>query len=139
MATAKRKMMVEGVKLEMTPMIDVVFQLLIFFLVTLKQEDILGRLEISRPAPGASKPEEQVKLFEVIVYDNRELGGEGVALQGRQISFRELDRQVARLSSVSKSVSVIIKCHGKSPHSNLMKVLDVCAKYDLKNLAVFSL
>jgi len=49
----------EAVKLEMTPMIDVVFQLLIFFIVTLKQEDILSHLDVSRPAPDPNaKPEE---------------------------------------------------------------------------------
>jgi len=41
----------DAAKLEMTPMIDVVFQLLIFFIVTLKQEDILSHLDVSRPAP----------------------------------------------------------------------------------------
>lgn len=38
-------------RLEMTPMIDVVFQLLIFFLVTLRQEDILAQLQAMRPSP----------------------------------------------------------------------------------------
>ena len=40
-------------KVEMTPMIDVVFQLLIFFVVTLKQEDILSRFSAARPACSA--------------------------------------------------------------------------------------
>ena len=38
----------EDPKLEMTPMIDVVFQLLIFFIVTLQQEDILAHLDVLR-------------------------------------------------------------------------------------------
>jgi len=48
--------------LEMTPMIDVVFQLLIFFIVTLKQNDITAYLDAMRPqpdpnpAPNAEEP-----------------------------------------------------------------------------------
>ena len=42
-------------------MIDVVFQLLIFFVVTLKQEDILAKLMASRPAPDPNaKPEPEI-------------------------------------------------------------------------------
>ncbi len=41
-------------KLDMTPMIDVVFQLMIFFVVTLKQEDIYSMLLANAPAPNSS-------------------------------------------------------------------------------------
>ena len=42
----------ENPKAEMTPMIDVVFQLMIFFVVTIKQEDIYSKLNANRPAPN---------------------------------------------------------------------------------------
>ena len=41
-------------QLDMTPMIDVVFELIIFFVVTIKQEDIFSKLNANRPAPAAS-------------------------------------------------------------------------------------
>ena len=57
--------------LEMTPMIDVVFQLLIFFIVTLKQEDIFARLEVCRPAPdpNAKKEEQPEDLLNIQIYN----------------------------------------------------------------------
>jgi len=125
----------ESVKLEMTPMIDVVFQLLIFFIVTLKQEDILSHLDVSRPAPDPNaKPEEQVKdLLQIEVYER------GFVLKGRKVGIQELDRQLTRLAGYSKNISVIIKCTPDSPHSNLVQLLDICAKAGLKNLSVFSM
>ena len=45
-------------KLDMTPMIDVVFELMIFFIVTIKQEDILSRLNANRPAPNQQQSNE---------------------------------------------------------------------------------
>ena len=125
----------ENPKLEMTPMIDVVFQLLIFFIVTLEQEDILSHLDISRPAPESDKPpEEQPEdLLTILVYES------GYVLKGKRVSLDELDRKLTRLSSFSKNISVIIKCTGGSRHSTLVKLLDRCAKAGLRNLSVFSM
>jgi len=133
--TAKRRRKGDSVKLEMTPMIDVVFQLLIFFIVTLKQEDILSKLDISRPAPDPdAKPEEQVQdLLNITVYKD------GFVLKGRNVSIRELNRQLGRLASFSKKISVIIRCTRDSPHAHLVQLLDVCAEHGLENIAVFSM
>ncbi len=125
----------ENAKLEMTPMIDVVFQLLIFFIVTLKQEDILSNLDVSRPAPDSKPPqdEDRVELLDIMVYKD------GFVMKGRAVSLRELDRQLTRLASYSKKISVIIKCTGDSPHAYLVQLLDVCSKVGLQNIAVFSM
>ncbi len=122
-------------------MIDVVFQLLIFFIVSLKQEDILTDLQVSRPAPeNARPPEEQPEeLLSIQVYNHEKLGGEGFVYQGRQVALRELERHLQRVAGHSRNVSVIIKCTGDSPHANLVRLLDICAKVKLTNLAVFSL
>jgi len=125
----------DSATLEMTPMIDVVFQLLIFFIVTLKQEDIMGHLDISRPAPDPSRvPEEQIQdLLNIIVHKD------GYVLQGKRVALSELDRQLSKLAKMSGGVSVVIKCMGDSRHSYLMKLLDVCAKSRLTNISVFSM
>ena len=122
-------------KLEMTPMIDVVFQLLIFFIVTLKPEDILSHLDVSRPAPDAPPKEQidEVDLLTVQVYKD------GFVMNGRIVSLKTLDSRLSKLASYNSNVSVIIKCTGDSPHAYLVNLLDICAKNDLKNLAVFSM
>lgn len=136
MASKKKRERRKGdaAKLEMTPMIDVVFQLLIFFIVTLKQEDILSHLDISRPAPDpTATKEEQLDLLKIQVYNG------GYIMRKRPISFRELDRQLSRFARYSKNMSVIIECTKDSQHSYLVQLLDLCAKAGLTNLSVFSL
>jgi len=124
----------EAAKLEMTPMIDVVFQLLIFFLVTLKQEDILSQLQVSRPAPDDTPPPAVVdELLTITVYE------EGYVLKGRHVSLQHLDSQLSRLAGFSTKISVVIKCTAGSPHANLVKLLDICSKSGLTNLSVFSM
>ena len=129
----------EAAKLEMTPMIDVVFQLLIFFIVTLKQEDILSHLDVSRPAPDPdTTPEEQIDDLLTI-----EVGRNGWVLNGSPYMGKRglaaLDRSLTRLASYSKSASVIIKCTGDSPHSKLVQLLNICAREGMTNLSVFSM
>ena len=129
----------EAAKLEMTPMIDVVFQLLIFFIVTLKQEDILSHLDISRPAPDPdTTPEEVIDDLLTI-----EVGRTGWVLNGSPYMGKRglaaLDRSLTRLASYSKSASVIIKCTGDSPHSKLVQLLNICAREGMTNLSVFSM
>ena len=122
-------------KLEMTPMIDVVFQLLIFFIVTLKQEDILSHLDVSRPAPDPNqKPIEKIEdLLTITVYRK------GFVMDGRKVNVDILDQRLTKLASFSKSLSIVIKCTGDSPHQHLVELLDICAKNQLTNLSVFSM
>jgi biopolymer transport protein ExbD len=60
-------------------------------------------------------------------------------LKGRQVSLKELDRQFQRLAQYDRNISVIVKCTGDSPHANLVKLLDICSKSGLRNIAVFSM
>jgi len=124
----------DNVKLEMTPMIDVVFQLLIFFIVTLKQEDILSHLDVSRPAPDPSTKEEEVQdLLTIIVHRD------GFVLRGRRVTLGKLERHLTRLASYSTNISVIIKCTADSKHQQLIQLLDLCAKAELRRISVFSM
>jgi biopolymer transport protein ExbD len=129
----------EAAKLEMTPMIDVVFQLLIFFIVTLKEEDILSHLDISRPAPDPNAtPEEQVDDLLTI-----EVGRKAWVMNGRPYAgvagLAALDRNLTKIASYSRGASVIIKCTGDSPHSRLVQLLNICSREGLSNISVFSM
>jgi len=135
----RKRTTAEGCDLDMTPMIDVVFQLLIFFIVTLKEEDILSHLDVSRPAPDPNAtPEEQVDDLLTI-----EVGRQAWVLNGRPYAgtagLAALDRSLTRIASFSRGTSVIIKCTGDSPHSRLVQLLNICAREQLTNISVFSM
>ena len=128
----------EAAKLEMTPMIDVVFQLLIFFIVTLKPEDLLSRLNVSRPAPDKdANPEEQPELVNITVFD----GGPGRSYlwKGRPVTLKGLRRTLTSIAAYSPTTTVIVKCDSRSKHGDLVKLLDVCSEAGLENISVFSM
>jgi len=134
MAYKRRNNKGENPKLDMTPMIDVVFQLLIFFVVTLKQEDILSKLSAARPAPDPNaKPEQQPDPTTIIVCD------QGFLFNGLPMRLDELDRQIARVSRSSKTAMVLVKCTMTSPHKFLVQALDTCNKHGLQNLSILTM
>ncbi len=132
----KRKARKKGdnVVLEMTPMIDVVFQLLIFFIVTLKQEDILSNLEALRPQPDSTQTVETPK--EPITIS---IGRQGFFFQGTVMTETRLQDSLLRIARLDPNSTIIIKCTGDSPHGLLVRALDTCNSVGLRKLSVFSM
>ena len=67
-------------QLDMTPMIDVVFELIIFFVVAIKQEDLFSKLNANRPAPSDKQPETVVDTQIKI-----QIGPNGLLYNGRVV------------------------------------------------------
>lgn len=134
MARKKRQNKGDNVALEMTPMIDVVFQLLIFFIVTLKQDDILANLDALRPAPD-DRPTPDIKTEPLTIM----IGPLGLYFNGTIVSEDYLKRSLSRIAQTNPDTTVIIKCTNDSRHGQLVRVLDVCNSLGLKQLSVFSM
>ncbi len=135
MARKRKREQIEA-QLEMTPMIDVVFQLLVFFVLTIKPEPIFAQLDVSRPAPDpdAQKEDPPDDMINITVFK-----GNRIVLANTVVSFETLESKLAQLAQYSTTQTVLIKCMGDSEHRTLISVLDICAKVQLKNLSVFSL
>lgn len=125
----------------MTPMIDVVFELIIFFVITIKQQDILSRLNVNRPAPAQSSAEqtnEQLEEIQVGKAVNSYRRGVYV-YKGKEYKLEQIDSTLRDISDMSSDAQIVIKCTLDSPHKALVDLLDVCYKYKLMNVNVFSM
>ena len=135
MAYKRKGMQQEKVELSMTPMIDVVFQLLIFFVVTLKQEDIFAKLTAARPSPNPNQAETLNQDPPISV----EVGRQGYIFNGAYVNKNSLDARIKSVASYSKKAMIVIKCTKDSPHGYLVDVLDICYKYGMTSLSIFSM
>lgn len=126
----------ENPQLDMTPMIDVVFELIIFFVVTIKQEDIFSKLNANRPAPNTSSSATAEENDNQIKID---IGPGGFVFNSRGVSLKELDRNIKQLAATSKKSTVLVRCTMDSPHKFLVDALDTCNKYGMYNLSIFSM
>lgn len=118
-------------KLEMTPMIDVVFQLLIFFVVALRQDDLLAHLDVTVPAPIDHV--EDMSLCNVTVCNG------GYLLDGVKRSLPGMDAALGKLAKFNPGMPLTLRCTSDSQHGDMIRLLDVCAKHNLRNISVFSL
>ena len=121
-------------ELNMTAMIDVVFQLLIFFLVTQKPQDTLANLDVFRPSPEKKQEQLQTppKMIRVQIFPD------GFTINDRPVGAVELDGLLRKLAGIDTKQTIMIMCSGQSKHSDLVRVLDLCAKSGLVNLSVVS-
>ena len=131
MTHKNKRRLSDEVKLEMTPMIDVVFQLLIFFIVVLKPVDILSQLDAMRPMPGGDRGPEPITIT---------VTAEGFVFNRLAVSEQSLGEALARQAKYNRdNTTIAIKCTADSPHSLLVRALDICKRNGISSIAVFSI
>ena len=135
---AKKKRKIEEAQVPLSSMIDVVFLLLIYFIVTQKEivEDTF--LTADLPAPGGVPPAKPVTLFTIDVTlqhpENSELDLQTYHVNGRRWKFDDLKEQLVRTGETDPDQTIIINCGPNAKHRKLIRLLDACAAAGLKKL-----
>ena len=120
----------EPLGLDMTPIVDIVFILLIFFLVSsvFKKDELALLLDL--PEAGASK---EVKADKNIMI---ELSSDALALNGKKIDFETL------ISTIKKQHSheelIMFHIDKDVPYARVVKVLDLLKAHSLNKLALIT-
>ena len=127
-------------QLDMTPMIDVVFELIIFFVVTIKQEDLFTKLNANRPAPASGSSSSNESDTTVTIEIGRGRDANGVLVYNkREVRRSELDQNLREVARTSKKTPIIIKCTEDSPHKALVDALDICYRNQLFSVSIFTM
>jgi len=133
---------IEEVKmdLQVSPLIDVVFLLLIYFIVT---TDLLNtEADISWILPARTPPDVTIELpFEVIIMiaadGTVEMGG--VTFPASDVTLQELANQVREQKAVAKSQHSVFFVNllptKDTVHSRIINVMDACAAAGVENLS----
>ena len=118
----------ESLGLDLTPVIDVIFILLIFFIVTsvFKKEELALMLDL----PTANAKEMEVKQEQVFI----ELNQNKLAIKGIEVSFESLENNLKEIKDKTKPV--VVRIDKKVEYQRVVKVLDLLQKYNLNNLAL---
>ena len=133
MARKRKRPDSPAAELEMTPMIDVVFQLLIYFIVTTKPIDVITNLDVFRPAPDQkADPNQKPPLVRVGVYQD------GYTVNDVPATPELLDTALAKVASIDAGQTIMITVSAVSEHGQLVRALNMCAKNGLKSLSVVS-
>ncbi len=123
----KRKL--EEAQMNMTPMIDVVFQLIIFFVVTIALQDKTNEMKVRLALSPHGKAVE--KKDPRTVYIDVEKNGV-FRIGGAKMSITSLQSIMVRIAKESKfQVPVVIRADASVRHDEVRKVMDICARAGL--------
>ena len=118
----RRKRSADGCDLDMTPMIDVVFQMIIFFIVTLKMDDKKNEdieLEDARQSPAYKGEDKRTLVIEV---DRRGW----LSINSYQLDATKLRSMVKHRYNKFGMFPVMIKADKRTKHKDVRKVMDIC-------------
>ena len=112
---------------QITPMLDVVFLLLCFFVATSVYSQWESAMDIQLPtAETGSVPD---RLPGEIIINVDEAGS--ISVNERTLSPDELLRRCRILSKQFPGHPVVVRADKRTPYDNVMRVIDVCRKADI--------
>ena len=116
----------------MSPMIDVVFLLLIYFIVTYREIIPEAHLAVNLPSGKPTEQEQQVEPLTVEVHPGE------YRLNNKTFSLPTIEKMLGRLAEANPELTVIIKVRKSAKTSRLVKLLDTCKGVGLENLNVLT-
>lgn len=124
----------------MTPMIDVVFQLLIYFVFTFEIPDILSRMEVYRPAPDArpTEPDPDPRRHTIAVYMEPGTERGFFTYNDQRISAPALRQRMSLIANANPQQNIMVMATSDSFHRDLVFVLNLLHDVGLQNVALLS-
>lgn len=117
------------VALNMSPLIDMIFILLIFFVLTTSFVKESG-VDIERPVAKTAQQKTSTNLVIGVTSDNI------VYIEGRPIDVRSVQSYMERFLMENPTGSVVIAADKKSQSGVVIQVLDACRLAGVKNLSM---
>ncbi len=121
-------------EVNMTPLIDCVFLLLIFFMIATTFAPMPG-IRVKLPPPGAPLPN-QVKVKQLILrISNPEGGGQGtMVLNDQVISSMQTLLGSFQAASLKQKEMLIIQSGRQVMHEQIVQIMDMAKRADVKKI-----
>ena len=128
----KHKHADEEADINMTPMLDIVFIMLIFFIVTTSFVKEAG-INVNRPtdAPPKTKEENEVVLIEITDTGT-------IKMEGRTIDVGAVQANVERARAEKPDATVVVAAGKDSNAGTLVRVIDQARKAGANNVSIAS-
>jgi biopolymer transport protein ExbD len=121
----------EPAAMQLAPMIDIVFLLLIFFIVTWQFSRSETEMKISVPSSQEGADPKRV-LGEIIV--NVRVTGE-VVVEGQVMSQAQLKQKLSAIARQHQNQPVRLRGDSKAEYQTIVEVIDTCQKAGIWNIS----
>jgi len=131
MALGKRRKGEDDSQIDLTPMLDVVFIMLIFFIVTASFVNETG-LNVDRP-PTTDQPPPDSQNTNIVfrVSESNE-----IMLEGRRVDIRSVRANVERLHAEKPEAKVVINSHPKAKTEVFVMISDQAREAGVYNISL---
>lgn len=120
-----------GGQFELISMTDIVFLLLIFFMISTTFVDLESQLDIQLPEVPGRAPEEARRSYVI------EMGmQDALLLDGSPVQLNELPAKLAQSSNPGRQDSVLIRADKHLPYGEVMAVLGLVQQTHIRDIAV---
>tara|TARA_B110000495_G_C22435753_1_gene273957 strand:- start:9 stop:407 length:399 start_codon:yes stop_codon:yes gene_type:complete len=117
--------------MDMTPLIDVVFLLIIFFMVSTVFVDFSRNMDINLPTSKSSIVDETPKTLEIQMSKDKK-----ITLAGKNINILGLEQALKKLDVESKKQTAIIRADKVLPYGEVIEVMGILQKAGVLDISV---
>lgn len=122
-------------RIEITPLIDVVFCLLIFLLITMSFEKAAG-IKIDLPKASTDNLSQEKRVFKItITKDEKIVIGE----KKQEISIFDLERKLRELHIKDPKLLIVIQADKTVSHGQVVFLMDLVKKAKFRRIAIATL
>ena len=121
----------EESEINLTPMLDVVFIMLIFFIVTASFIKEAG-IEVNRPDATTSRPLEKVNILVAISSTGE------IWIDHRRVDIRSLRPLIERMHAENPKGAVVIQADKQATTEMLISVMDAARQANVYNVSIAS-
>jgi len=119
----------EESEIDITPMLDVVFIMLIFFIVTASFVKEAG-IDVNRPDAATAEVKERGNILVAITDTDQ------VWIDRRQVDVRSVRANIERLRAENPEGAVVIQADKNSKNGLLVKVMDAARQAGVENVSL---
>ena len=117
-------------EINITPLLDLAFVLLIIFIITTPLLD--KSVDIVVPSSDAAQNSVDPALVQTVSIDRNEV----MALNGEQLPVEEVEARLARIKEEKPGMAVVIRSHRELPVQKLIDVMDVLQRLRIMKVGV---
>jgi len=120
----------ENFSFDLTPLVDVVFLLLIFFMVSTVFVDFKRQMDISLPSSKSSVPSEVKEPVKVELTVDKQ-----IFLNGKKVTLEEFESALSKIA-VSKNNAAVIRADKNLPYGNVIKIMGILQSAKILDIGV---
>lgn len=122
----------EDLDVNITPLIDIVFLLLIFFMVS-TTFDRESEIDVTLPQAAIDAPQEQNEVIEIVISSQGEFYINGKRVINKQVST--LKQALLKVANGREDPPIIISADAKATHQSVVTVMDAARQLGFVHLS----